>query len=339
MRVRAVADREAFMARRRKKRGQETEAAGLGEEGAESRSRLTPVDIQQKVFRLAFRGYNERDVDEFLDQLTEEVASIHEENKRLREQLAEGGGSPGAAQAADRQAETIVRQAREHAARLMEEAEGRGGSTPGALPTSFLLRERRFLQELASLVQSHAWSLKEEARRARTVPPAPSAEGPSAPETGAAAVGVAGAAAFAADGSEAARVEAPPEEPPVPAPEPAAPVSSMAPEGETPSEPEQSPEPKPEPEPPAEAAWGPAESAQGEIPGEPTAAWASPEPREEHDPLLSAWESAFLAGSENAGDDPGADPAKGPYDREASNSEEKEQGSEPSLRELFWGEE
>ena len=30
--------------------------------------RITPTDIQQVEFRLAFRGYNERDVDAFLDQ-------------------------------------------------------------------------------------------------------------------------------------------------------------------------------------------------------------------------------------------------------------------------------
>ena len=29
--------------------------------------RVSPVDIQQKEFRLAMRGYNERDVDQFLD--------------------------------------------------------------------------------------------------------------------------------------------------------------------------------------------------------------------------------------------------------------------------------
>ena len=33
--------------------------------------RLTPVDVQQKEFRLAVRGYNEREVDQFLDEVTE----------------------------------------------------------------------------------------------------------------------------------------------------------------------------------------------------------------------------------------------------------------------------
>src|ERR671932_823663 len=50
-------------------------------------TRITPIDIQQKEFRLAFRGYNEREVDEFLDQLTEEVARLHADNRRLQEQV------------------------------------------------------------------------------------------------------------------------------------------------------------------------------------------------------------------------------------------------------------
>ncbi|HEX2025262.1 MAG TPA: DivIVA domain-containing protein, partial [Actinomycetota bacterium] len=164
------------MARKRRK---DRETGGFeGESGATSgeRARLTPVDVQQKVFRLAFRGYNERDVDEFLDRVTEDLAALHEENKRLREQVAEGGG--GGPSGADRQAESIVRQAREHAARLVEEAERRAASTsagtsgPG-LPGSFLLQERQFLQQMASLIQGHAQRLKEEARRAR--PDQPSA--------------------------------------------------------------------------------------------------------------------------------------------------------------------
>jgi DivIVA domain-containing protein len=318
------------MARKRQRRGKETEVPGFAEEAAPSRPRLTPVDIQQKVFRLAFRGYNERDVDEFLDLLTEEVAGLHEENKRLREKVAEGGGSPQTVQDAEQQAEAIVRQAREHAARLVEEAEGRGGSAPGALPTSFLLRERQFLQELASLVQSHARSLKEEARRARPVSPPPEPEGPEMPEARAAAGAAPQTATTAARDGGAAALESAPEGGPA-EPERATPMATLAPQEERPPEPEPPPEPRPEP--PAEAAWGPTEPAPGEIPGEPTAAWPSPEPRDEHDPLLSAWESAFLGGSESADRDHDADPSPG------SNDAEGKHRSEPSLRELFWGEE
>lgn len=142
---------------RRKKR-QTGEEIGAPAEG---RPRLTPVDVQQKVFRLAFRGYNEQDVDRFLDQVTEDLAGLHEENKRLREEL-DLAGPGGGSEEARRHAEEIIRQAREDAARITA---GRGGGD--LAPTAYLVRERQFLQRLGRLVQEHASSLKAEARRAR----------------------------------------------------------------------------------------------------------------------------------------------------------------------------
>jgi DivIVA domain-containing protein len=137
-----------------------------------ARSRLTPEDVQQKEFRLAFRGYHEGDVDEFLDQVTEDLAAIHEENKRLQEQLREPLGGSIDLQAAEERAERIVREAREHAARLVAEAERRAASMSGeasgsaAAPGWYLLQERDFLERLASLVKEHAEDLKQRARSA-----------------------------------------------------------------------------------------------------------------------------------------------------------------------------
>src|SRR6266508_1448083 len=45
-----------------RKKKQDTQEAGFTTPA--TRPRLTPIDVQQKEFRLAFRGYNERDVDE-----------------------------------------------------------------------------------------------------------------------------------------------------------------------------------------------------------------------------------------------------------------------------------
>jgi DivIVA domain-containing protein len=138
------------------------------------------VEVQEKVFRLSARftrGYNEQDVDEFLDRITEELAVLHEENKRLREKLDEGGGAatPEAARRAEQQAGEIVRQAREHAARLMAGA-GEAAGMPSP-PATFLVRERDFLQQMAMLIQSHAEALKADARRGK----AAEASTPSAP--------------------------------------------------------------------------------------------------------------------------------------------------------------
>jgi DivIVA domain-containing protein len=250
------------VARKKKER---TEDAGFGGAGATGqRQRLSPVDIQQRVFRLAFRGYNERDVDEFLDHVTEDLAALHEENKRLREQLGGGAVSADLGEARD-QAEAIVREAREHAARLIEDAGGQpaaGGG--GGLSGSFLLRERDFLQRLAQSVQDHARWLKEEAQRQKS--------------------GVTQAAAT---------------------------VKSSQGSGKK--------------------ARGAASKPKGSA-GEATAAWGPPQkdmaapseglPREQApegaDPLLAAWESAFTA-----------DAPQGKSGKEG----------EPSLRELFWGDE
>jgi DivIVA domain-containing protein len=164
--------------------------------------RITPVEIQQKEFRMAFHGYNERDVDAFLDEVTEEVGRLHAENKRLREDMGARGTTridTGAAAEAD----VIVREAREEAARIVAEAESKGAAAasaaaqriagPGSFASSrnfinaFLGRERDFLQGLAGLIQSHAESVKEDIRVSRdqarggTRPPAPGPSGAPTP--------------------------------------------------------------------------------------------------------------------------------------------------------------
>jgi DivIVA domain-containing protein len=316
MRERVLTRGGELVARKKKRKEQEVEA-GFGEAPAagrdDERERLTPVDIQEKVFRLAFRGYSERDVDEFLDRITEELAGLHEENKRLREQLAEGGGTVGGLEEAQRQAEAIVRQAREHSARLVEDAEARA-ATGGAMlasagmPTSFLLQERQFLQQMAGLIQDHARRLKEEARQGRSASPEPSQEEPAEP----------GAA---------------PPPPPSPRQEPSAPASGT---GEVPSADTSGSTLRPTPEPGSDQ---PIDLPQA--PEEATAPWTQvdpagePDPGEDQDrdPLLSAWESAFTAGE--GAEHPGENAAL--YPSEVRNRKDDE--GEPSLRELFWGDE
>ncbi|MTI85125.1 MAG: DivIVA domain-containing protein [Firmicutes bacterium] len=48
---------------------------------------LTPLDIQNKELRRSFRGYNEGEVDEFLDQLAQDYEWLYLENQRLKEKL------------------------------------------------------------------------------------------------------------------------------------------------------------------------------------------------------------------------------------------------------------
>ena len=170
--------------------------------------KVTPVEIQQKEFRLAFRGYNERDVDQFLDELTEEVARLHAENRRMREELLSRGtvrlDSEGAVEAnavlqrARAEAARLADEARSEAARIIELARAGSGELAAAASPSqaapvgqpsqpvmraFLAREREFLQSLAGLIQGHAESVKEDIKRTRPPAPAGRGEGSSAAPT------------------------------------------------------------------------------------------------------------------------------------------------------------
>ncbi|MDI6870076.1 MAG: DivIVA domain-containing protein [Bacillota bacterium] len=49
---------------------------------------LTPLDIQNAVFHRSFRGYNEAEVDEFLDRVVIEYEQLLRENLALKARLA-----------------------------------------------------------------------------------------------------------------------------------------------------------------------------------------------------------------------------------------------------------
>ena len=165
-------------------------SAAIGSPGLR---RIGPEDIQQKEFRLAFRGYDERDVDLFLDELTEEVARLRSENERLMRQLEfrgtqelrAGSTEDGEAilgqarqeadallQGAREEKEAILGQARQEADRIRAGAKGEavgaaaGTASDSGRLDSFVSREREFLQSLASLIQSHAEAVKADLRSA-----------------------------------------------------------------------------------------------------------------------------------------------------------------------------
>ncbi len=49
--------------------------------------KLTPLDIHHKEFHRAIRGYNEEEVDKFLDEVAEEFERVFKENIDLKEQI------------------------------------------------------------------------------------------------------------------------------------------------------------------------------------------------------------------------------------------------------------
>jgi cell division initiation protein len=173
-----------------RKKKQDTQEAGFTT--PPTRPRLTPIDVQQKEFRLAFRGYNERDVDEFLDLVTEELAAFIDESRRLQDHGDSNVASLGGADVtwASREAEGILERARADAASTVAEAEaraaailaaaGEGRADPRGVIAPYLNREREFLQSLGQLVQQHADSMrrmvrsaKEQAGASSSAPPSP----------------------------------------------------------------------------------------------------------------------------------------------------------------------
>jgi DivIVA domain-containing protein len=149
---------------------------GSGKDNAERSTggaRLTPVDVQQVQFRLAFRGYNERDVDAFLDRVTEDLTARIEERDRLVRQLEAGGGGVGAMDiaAARAEADAIVARAREEGQEILrramaEAAAARAGAAPAtsadprAALAPFLAKEKEFLARIGSMVQGHAEDIR-----------------------------------------------------------------------------------------------------------------------------------------------------------------------------------
>ncbi len=230
-----------------RKKKTEDEAA-LTPEASTSRQRLTPADIQQAEFRLSMRGYNEREVDELLDRLTEDWGAVIEENKRLRDGVPVSSASSDAAVAdAKREADAIIARARQDAAEIVRNA---SQATPAAAPadaadaaavSSFLNKERDFLQSLGRLVQGHAESVKSMAqgvRAAESKPaarPAPAAKPDAKPDL-----------APKAEPAPAPKAQARPSEP---APKPAAPAQKAR-SASSPS-PQSSPQPAPAKQPAA----------------------------------------------------------------------------------------
>ncbi|HZW49419.1 MAG TPA: DivIVA domain-containing protein [Bacillota bacterium] len=108
---------------------------------------LSPMDIHNKEFKKAIRGYDESDVDTFLDEVIENFESLYRENTALKEKLSESSEQVDsfrgmeetlkksivvAQEAGDslkmnarREAELIVREAEINAKKIIDEAMNR----------------------------------------------------------------------------------------------------------------------------------------------------------------------------------------------------------------------
>lgn len=50
--------------------------------------KLTPMDINNKEFKRGMRGYNQEEVDEFMDEIVENYEDLFKENSKLREKVS-----------------------------------------------------------------------------------------------------------------------------------------------------------------------------------------------------------------------------------------------------------
>jgi DivIVA domain-containing protein len=126
---------------------------------------ITPQEVQQKEFRVARfgAGYRMREVDEFLDQVTDAMSALVAENERLlRGSSSETARANPPSDPPSRQASALS--AADDAGRAAVEA--------------FLRRERGFLQDLGGLVQTHAEELRSMVRDVRRDIGAPAAAEP-----------------------------------------------------------------------------------------------------------------------------------------------------------------
>jgi DivIVA domain-containing protein len=163
----------------RRKKGTDQDAP------AAAGTRITPEEVQQVEFRLAFRGYNERDVDAFLDRITEDLSAYIAESGMTVGSNA-GDAGPAGADAeqilarARAEADEILRRAREDAAAMRASAAPPSSGDARAAVAPFLNNEREFLQSLGTLVQSHAEEIKQMvmALRSRSDAISPEAAGP-----------------------------------------------------------------------------------------------------------------------------------------------------------------
>ncbi len=138
--------------------------------------KVTPLDIQQKRFHVAFRGYDRNEVDQFLDLVRDEMESLVREVTGLRElresyeerqkQLVEKEETVKSTMLTTQKlSEELKENARKEAGLILKDAEMRGQQTVNGAQQEKLrldadireLKRRRhlFLQDMKKVIQMH----------------------------------------------------------------------------------------------------------------------------------------------------------------------------------------
>ncbi|HEX9776278.1 MAG TPA: DivIVA domain-containing protein [Actinomycetota bacterium] len=130
---------------------------------------LSPQDIVGKEFREAFRGYNQADVDLFLDEVVEEFTRVADENQKMKVRLA-----------ALQQEVARLRDAGSAAAAPLDRLGA--AADPERTEAEVRARVRRFLEEQIRLIDAETPQRSATVERiARELPPTPEPTAEDAP--------------------------------------------------------------------------------------------------------------------------------------------------------------
>lgn len=146
---------------------------------------ITPLDIQDKEFERAFRGYDIEDVDEFLDQIAKDLEILLRENAELKEQVnrlidknknyqqleetmhtaivVAQKAADEVKETARRDAETVRLEAEKEARRIIDDARQRSGKVVAEHEVLvkearlFKTRFRSFIENQIALLDGEKW--------------------------------------------------------------------------------------------------------------------------------------------------------------------------------------
>lgn len=138
--------------------------------------KVTPLDIQQKRFHIAFRGYDRREVDEFLDLVREEMEALVREvtelrefhqsyEERLRSITEREDALKNTMLTTQRLVDELKENARKEAALILKEAELRSQQISAAAQQerarieadiqNLKRRRHHFLEDMKKIIQMH----------------------------------------------------------------------------------------------------------------------------------------------------------------------------------------
>lgn len=149
---------------------------------------ITPLDIRQKQFKLKFRGFDMREVDAFLEEVTEQMESLIRENESLKEQFASAESrltefmeterelrntlmaahkmSEEIKAQSEREAELKIKEAELEAERMLAEARRVIAKTQNDIEELRRIKER-FSVKLKGLIEDHLKMIVYEERQER----------------------------------------------------------------------------------------------------------------------------------------------------------------------------